>query len=729
MTEQELRILFNELSEEEKLGQLLQLNARYFGVDGLLTGEATQWAFSADEVDHAGSVLNIFGRERLRQLQQEHLKRNRTPMLFMADVVFGYRITLPISLCQAGTFDTELVRRLASNAAQEAAFDGIRVTFSPMTDISRDARWGRCAESYGEDTLLSCRMTDAVVRGYQGDDLRRPDTMAACVKHFAAYGYAEAGRDYNNVELSRRALLQTFLPPYKAAVDAGAQMVMLSFNTIGGEPCTLSRSLVRDLLRGEWGFDGVTISDYAAILQTTLHAAVNSEEEAALLGMEATLDIDMMDYYYTKYIPRLLQDGRLDRRLFDQAVMRVLRLKNRLGILDDPYFYLQEREPDLTAHYSDVVRAVTEGAVLLENKEALLPLPSGGSVAVIGPFADNRRVAAFWSNLVGPPPFGLSLREALAALLPDSRLTYAPGCPPAEGDASPDEKDGGADSRRSLEAEFLERAVQAAAAADTVVLTLGEYPEQFGESRSRAGLSLPSDQLELLRRISAVNPNIVTVVYCGRPIELREAAEKSKAVLLAWYPDCGGGEGLARLLTGAAVPSGRLPMSFPRTVGQCPLHYDLLPTGHPSKGPGHVFSSRYIDVENTALYPFGFGKSYTEFRYSSISADTDRLSAGGSLTLSVTVENIGGFDGDEVVQLYLHDIAATLVSRPVRELKDFRRVTVPRGERVVVSFEIREEMLRFFDRDFLWKSEPGEFDAFIGPDSQTQNSFRFRLLD
>lgn len=725
---EELEQLYDSLSLKEKIGQLLQLNHIYFGVDGFLTGEALKWEFMEEDVVHAGSVLNIFGRERLETLQREHLKRNKTPMIFMADVTSGYDIAYPFSLAQACSFDTELVKALARAAADAATAEGINVTFSPMVDISRDARWGRCHESYGEDVFLSCRMTAAVVAGYQGEKPDDLSSLSACVKHFAAYGGAEGGRDYNNVELSWRTLCETYLPPYKAAVDAGCHMVMTSFNTIGGVPTTIDKHLVHEVLREQWGFDGCVISDYAGILQCTCHRAVNGGKDLARLALEAGVDIDMMDYIYTKYIPELLADGTIKEEAFKNCVMNVLKLKNKKGLLEDPYRYLRGRTVDSEANYGLALKMVEESCVLLKNDEKLLPVKKEERVALIGPYAVKERAGSMWNSRSEK---GRLFRKTPAAAfdeLLEQPVLCEPGCAVLEYDNFLVEAVRDTDPCYREPEKYLERALEAAEQAETVIMMIGEHEGQSGESASRAEITIPEIQMKLLRKVHEVNKNIVTVVFCGRPLDLREVLELSKAVLIAWMPGDAGSEGIANLIAGKAVPTGKLSVSMPYCVGQCPVYYSLYPTGHGHIAPSHRFSSRYVDAPNTPLYPFGYGLSYTDFTYSKIQASDTVLEKGKTITLSVKVANTGKYDAQEVVQLYMSDIAANGVSRPFRELKGFRRVSIRKNESVDVVFEIGEEDLRFYNAQCQYESEGGEYAAYIGGDSLTTNACRFTLI-
>lgn len=728
LTEKQLEAYYDSLTEEEKLGEILQLSISFFGVDCMVTGE--DQIFPKDVIEHAGTLISNakVGPKKNRAIQEEHLKHSKVPLLFMGDIISGFAVAYPFPLAQAGTFDTALVKKIARETAKAATATGMNVTFSPMVDIGRDARWGRNLEGYGEDTLLTCRMTKAVVEGYQGENPDDLDSLSACVKHFAVYGYGEAGRDYNNVELSERALKETYLPPYKAAVDAGCHMVMSSFNTIGGVPVTIDPKYMRDLLREEWGFDGVTITDWCALCQCRNHHAAENDEDLALMGLESTVDICMMDPLYTRHIPKLLENGRLDPALYKETVMRCLRLKNQKGILEDPYRYLRgERSVDMESNYKLATEAVEKTCVLLENDDNILPLKPKQTVALIGPYTARRRACSMWNRTSMMDDEDRKFpADALRAVY-DGEVLSELGCGalPADHYMMKDTVEVYISPEDPKAAE--QAAIEAARQADVVVMMVGEHWLQSGESASRADIVIPDIQMDLFRKIYEVNKNIVAVVFAGRPLDLREVKKLSKAILWAWMPGDATGDGLANLLCGKAVPSAKLAMSFPYHVAQCPLHYDVYPTGHPSKGMDHRFSSRYIDVPNEALYPFGYGLSYTKFTYSDITASADTMTAEKPLTLSVTVTNDGDFDGAEVVQLYLWDMEATRVSRPLRELKDFKRVELKKGESRVVTFEITEEMLRFLNYDGEFASEAGRFTAYIGDSSATDRQVKFTL--
>ena len=735
MTKTELKELLDSLTLEEKAGQLTQVNYLYFEKDGMVTGDTNihmpSRRFTPEEINNLGSIFNVFNRNTLIKIQDEHLKHNKIPLLFMADVEWGHFVFVPTALGQSATFDTELIEQISKEAAEQASLNGIKVTFSPQADLARDARWGRCEGSFGEDVHLNCEMVAAKVRGYQGKSIADKNTMAACVKHFAGYSIPLTGRDYDGADISERTLREVYLPPFKAGIDAGAKMMMSAFNAMGGVPAVFNKKLMRSILRDEFGFNGAMISDYSCLSGTHLNqGAVNNPEDVAKFGVEASVDIDMMDNYYTKYIPEMVRQGKLDEKLVDEAVMRVLELKNELGLFEDPYRYLSGGTftlEDYKKSFDTAVKVVVEGAVLLKN-DGILPLKSEDTV-VIGPFNDAAPVTNYFKRLTAEDEdflnAGIAMQRTLNIALGDVPYERGSSRLPYDSHFSANERE--TEPCFGNEEEYLNRAIELASKAKKVVLTIGEHRLLSGESRSRADLHLPETQLNLLRKIYEVNKNIVAVVHTGHPLILDEVAELSAAVLCVWHPRNAGNEGIAKLLLGEVSPSGRLPMSFPRSVGQMPLSYDYIKATLPVGSPNSDFTLRYTDVPNTAFYPFGYGLSYTEFEYSDIEASGDTLTDADVLKFAVNVKNVGNFDADEVVQLYIRDDAASMVARPVRQLKSFKRVHIKKGETARVEFTVNEEMLRFFNADLEYVSEAGSFTVFIGADSRATKQAKFVL--
>lgn len=730
-----LKSLLSQMSLEEKIGQLIQLPG-YFLADGQLTGPALSMGLTEEDIRLAGSVLSVVGAETIASRQKAYIENHphHIPMLFMADIINGYRTVFPIPLAQGCSFDPELSERCASAAARESAASGLHVTFSPMADLVRDARWGRVMESTGEDPYLNGRMAAAMVRGYQGrdGDLTEKGHIAACLKHFAGYGAPNAGRDYNTVELSARTLRDDYLPAYQRAVEAGCALVMTSFNTLDRVPSTANRWLMRKVLREEMGFDGVLISDWAALYELLAHGIAQDTDEAARLSLLAGVDIDMASPVYVRSLKKLVRDGVLPESLVDEAAYRVLTLKNKLGLFENPYKDASaedERSLLLCAEHRSLAREAAEGSfVLLKNEDSLLPLNKDDRkvTACIGPYWDTRKLKGAWSIMADDADCA-TMREVFPRYLPDAR--FAPGCPLLDSGATFPLFRGVYEEPACDMEGMLKEAVDLARSADRVILALGEHRDQSGEAASRSSLTLPECQLRLLREVAQVNQNIAVILFCGRPLDIRALQQYAKAILVAWMPGTEGAAALARVITGEAAPSGKLSMSFPYCVGQAPVHYSQMRTGRPFTGDYHTqrFFSKYLDIPNEPLYPFGFGLTYTAFDCSPVTLDKAEFRPGEALSAAVTLTNTGKWPGTETVQLYIRDEAAS-VARPGRELKAFAKVALKPGERREVRFEITEEMLRFHDIDMRFVSEPGAFTAFIGTDSRTENGARFTLL-
>ncbi len=732
MKEAELRQLLHDMTLEEKIGQLVQLPG-YFQNEGAVTGPAGDMGLTQDDLRLAGSYLSIIGAEKIRKLQTEFMVRHphHIPLLFMADIINGYRTVFPIPLAQGCTFDPELVKEGASIAAREAAAAGIHVTFSPMADLVRDARWGRVMESTGEDPYLNGQMAAAMVRGYQGDSLQEKGHIAACLKHFAGYGAPEGGRDYNNVELSPRTLREDYLPAYQAAVDAGCEVVMTSFNTLDRIPSAANEWLLKEVLRKEMGFSGMVISDWNALQELLAHGIAADQKEAAFIALRAGVDMDMTSPIYTRNLKQLVEEGKVPEHWIDESTWRVLTLKNKLGLFERPFKDADEEDEKALllsdAHRQAARDCAEKSFVLLKNKEHMLPL-QGEEAAFIGPYVDHQSLNGAWS-IFADDQDTVTVKTALSRHPKTKNVLTAPGCPindpdqPVMGFQQPVSPD-------SLDAEAaLREAVSLAKEAKKVVLCLGEHRECTGEAASRGDITLPQCQLRLLDEVVKVNQNIIVVLFGGRPLDIRPLKEKAKTILMAWLPGTEGGNAVVRTLLGESNPSGKLSMCFPYCVGQLPIHYNHLNTGRPYHGDCHAgrFGSKYQDIPNEPLYPFGYGLSYTAFDYSPIRLSADSMTKQGSVTATVTVTNTGDQPGTETVQMYLRDLAAS-VARPVRMLKGFQKVTLNPGESREVSFTVTEDMLRFYDRSMQYVSEPGDFDVFIGPDSRTENTARFTLV-
>ncbi len=707
MTEKELRSLMNSLSLDEKVGQLVQCNAGQFIENNMeMTGPEGRLLPKEDLNRVMGSVLTFEDAAQAKALQDQHLAADpkKIPLLLMLDVIHGLRTTYPIPLAMGCSFDDDLLAECADMARKEAAACGVHVTFNPMVDTARDARWGRILETNSEEPLLNSRMGAALVRATQGNDLRKDENIACCVKHFAAYGGAEAGRDYNTVELSERLLREAYLPAYKACTDAGVRMVMPSFNSLNGIPSVANTWLMNQVLRQEWGFDGVVISDYNAVGELVPHGVAEDLKDAVHKAMDAGCDIDMVSNTYYLYLADLVRQGVVSEEQLDQAVWRVLKLKNDLGLFENPYHGADEaREKEIylcPTHREIARRAAEESAVLLKN-EGILPLRRDlKKIALIGPFAEERHLVGFWSR-PGAWKDAITLPEGIRAILPEMEIITERGCGAEIGDT--DESG-------------IEEAARAAREADAVILALGEPENDSGEGRSRADLTLPGMQVKLARRIIEENPNTVTVLFNGRPLVLTELAEISPALLEMWYPGTEAGLAASRLLFGFANPCGKLSVSLPRGVGQYPLYYNRMNTGRPKPQPdtqAFRFTSCYLDMPNLPLYPFGYGLSYTSFEAESMTLDHEEMKSDETLKVTVRVSNKGTAAGKEVVQLYLRDKAASVV-RPVQQLIDYRKIALAPGETADVVFEVREEQLRFWNFECRFVSEPGEFELSTG---------------
>ena len=728
MTKEELLHLLHQMTTQEKCRELMQLPMEAFTDTDISTGPCEDLELTDEKMAQVGSILSLTGAEWTRKVQEEHLKNNRLniPLLFMADIINGYKTVFPIPLAQGCTFDPDLVRQLAEAAAREGAAAGVHVTFSPMADLVRDPRWGRVMESTGEDPYLNGIMAEQMVKGYQGNDLKEEGRLAACVKHFAGYGAPLGGREYNQVELSERTLLEDYLPAYEKAVRAGARLVMSSFNTLERVPSTGNRKLMREILRGKMGFQGVLISDYAAVKELIAHGLAENEAEAARLALEAGVDIDMMSRCYSDFLCGQIERGEVAQELLDEAVLRVLELKNDLGLFENPFKDgSPEKEKELLLcekHRSLAQKAAEESFVLLKNEENMLPLSKEETTAFIGPFGEEKGLLGAWA-LFADREDTVTVKEGVERLCPGQ--IWAKGCEILEPGQKwlrgyiPITEETWKQTAETAE-EKIKEAVEAAEKADRVVLLLGEQELESGESGSCGHIGLPPSQMKLLMAVAQVNSNLILVVFSGRPLILTEACAYAKAVLFAWMPGTQGGPAVANVLYGCSNPSGKLTETFPYHMGQIPVYYSDFATGRPQM-PG------YIDIPKEPLYPFGYGLSYTEYTYSPVKLDQKVLdSQTDVIHASVRVKNTGSMEGREAVQLYIQDVKGS-VSRPVRQLKGFQKISLAPGEEKEVRFEIREEMLRFWTIDMEYRSEPGRFRVWIGTDSRTENGEEFYL--
>ena len=692
----DINALLKKMTLKEKLAQITQLNANclHVGTEGEITGPAQELNLEQEEICAIGSTLNFVGASEVIEIQKEHLQNdvNKIPMLFMMDVVHGYRTIYPIPLGLGATFDKNIVEQCCVMASEEMSAGGVQVTFAPMVDLVRDGRWGRCMETTGEDPYLNSVMSKAMVRGFQ-----KTGKVSACVKHFAAYGQCEAGRDYNVTDMSERVLRDYYLPAYKAAVDEGVDMVMTSFNHLNGIPSSGNKWLVKDILRTEWGFDKIVISDYNAFREMKDLGYCESEYDCAEKAINATSDIEMMSACYLQNMPKLISDGLVTEEQIDQAVLRVLKLKEKLGLLDNPYLYAsaeKEKEVCLTEKNREIARISAEKSAVLLKNEGVLPFDKNKvkKIAVIGPFADKVMLGS-WS-CYGKEEDGVSVLQGVKNLLKNAEILHEQGC---------------YDTINETDVSMVEKAVLTAKNSDCVVLCLGERSNMSGESMSRAELRLSKAQQTLIREVVKVNKNTVVVLFNGRPLVLTDVIDDIPALMTAWQPGTEGGNAIANLLFGEVNFSGKLPMTFPRSEGQIPIYYNSYRSARPWEAP---YGSWYQDMSKTPLFSFGYGLSYTTFEFGNLRVDKTEMTENETITVSVEVSNTGDYDGETVVQLYLRDDYASLV-RPVKELKDYKKILLKKSEKQIVSFEIDKEKLMFWSANAKFEAEKGTFTAWI----------------
>ncbi len=739
MKQKQILALLQDMSLTEKIGQMVQMVGMLYDAkeQGIITGPMmADMKVTEEDLKVAGSSLLLYGGEKLARIQKSYMENqpHHIPQMFMYDVIHGMKTIFPVPLAQGASFDPVLARECASVAAKEAAAGGIHVAFSPMTDLVRDPRWGRVMESTGEDPYLNGLFAEAMVQGLQGDDMSREGKVCACVKHFAGYGGATGGRDYNTVEVSENSFRNEYLPAYEKGIKAGAGMVMTSFNTVNGVPATINQWLMKKVLREEMGFDGVLISDFAAIYETIAHGCSEDAKDAAHKAALAGVDIDMMTECYRSELIRLVEDGTIPEALIDESVLRILTLKNKLGLFEDPYKGMgaeKEAQMQLTeAHRALARKAAAQTFVLLKNEGGLLPLSTEKKIAFIGPYTDSKCLISTWA-ISGDVKDCVTIREAAEEVFDSTKTTYVQGSAfmpqgyvfegfDQAGNVLPVEY------MEAERAQMLQEAIEAAKQAEIVVMPIGEYYLQSGEATSRGDIRIPEPQLVLLREVAKVNANIVVVLFNGRPLDLREVEENAKAVLEVWLPGTEGGHAIVDALTGKVNPSGKLPMSFPYSVGQIPVYYNHLATGRPNDPQKKErYLSKYLDIPNEPLYPFGYGLSYTEFTISDVILSSDRLTENGEITASVWIQNTGEREGSDVLQLYIRDVTAS-VARPVKELKGIEKVSLKPGEKKEISFRITEEMLRFVRADGSFGSEPGKFRVWI---SDNSNSGMYQEFD
>ncbi|HZL10696.1 MAG TPA: beta-glucosidase BglX [Prolixibacteraceae bacterium] len=715
--------LMEKMTLEEKLGQL---NLPSSG--DITTGEANS-SDIAEKIKEGkvGGLFNIKSVEKIRDVQKIAVEQSRLkiPLIFGMDVIHGYQTMFPIPLGMSCSWDMDLIEKSARIAAQEASADGICWTFSPMVDISRDPRWGRVSEGSGEDPYLGSQIAKAMVKGYQGDDLTKNNTILSCVKHFALYGAIEAGRDYNTVDMSRIRMYNEYLPPYKAAIDAGAGSVMTSFNEIDGIPATANKWLLTDLLRNEWGFKGLVVTDYTAILEMVDHGLGNLKEVSAL-ALHAGTDMDMVADGFLNTLKESLDEGKVSQQEIDQACRRILEAKYKLGLFDDPYRYCDENRSEtelFTPENRQTSREIAaQTFVLLKNDNQILPLQGKGTIALIGPLADNKEnMTGTWS-VAADFSKSVSMLDGLKnAIGSEANLLYAKGTnivsdPQLDARISIFGKPTQWDKRSQKE--MIAEAVAVARKSDVIVAAVGEAAEMSGECSSRSDINLPENQKELLEALLATGKPVVMVLFTGRPLTISWEKENVPAILNVWFAGTEAGNAIADVLLGKVNPSGKLSSTFPQNVGQIPLYYNHKNTGRPLADGAwfQKFRSNYLNVSNDPLFPFGFGLSYTTFDYKNLNLSDSTLTKDSKLTVTVDVTNSGNQNGAEVVQLYLRDMVGS-VTRPVKELKGFQKIFLKKGESRSVEFTLTEKDLRFYNSELKLVSEPGDFKVFVGTSS------------
>ncbi|WP_158974074.1 beta-glucosidase BglX [Cellulophaga sp. L1A9] len=729
--DQKVDSLLSIMTLQEKIGQMNQYNG-FWNV----TGPSPKDGDAAKKYEHlktgmVGSMLNVTGVEEVRKVQKIAVEETRLgiPLIIGFDVIHGYKTISPIPLAEAASWDLDAIRKSSEVAAAEAAASGINWTFAPMVDISRDARWGRVMEGAGEDPYLGSKIAYARVKGFQGDDLSAPNTIAATAKHFAGYGFSESGRDYNTVDVGTSTLYNIIFPPFQAAIKADVKTFMNSFNELNGIPATGNAFLQREVLKKEWNYKGFMVSDWGSISEMIAHGYAKDGKHAAEIALNAGSDMDMESYVYVKYIEELVAEGKVDSAKIDDAVKRILRVKFELGLFDDPYKYCDvEREKNVIGSKENnaaVLDVAKKSIVLLKNEKQLLPLKKKGlKIALIGPLAADKNSPLGSWRIAGDDNTAVSVLEGLQKYT-KNKLTYQKGVILTTGENAFIKET----KINTTDKTGFKEAIATAKENDVVVMVLGEYGFQTGEARSRTSLDIPGLQEELLKEIYKVNKNVVLVLMNGRPLTINWEEEHIPAIVEAWQLGTQSGNAIAEVLYGDYNPSGKLPMTFPKNVGQVPIYYNHKNTGRPtSPGGDIVFWSHYSDVSNEPLYPFGHGLSYTNFEYSNLALSAPTMNEKEAITVSFTLKNTGKYEGKEVAQLYIRDLFAS-VTRPVKELKDFKMVSLKPNESTTVSFKIDKEKLQFYTANNKWEVEPGAFKVFIGGSSSTTLETDFSVTE
>ena len=720
--------LMAKMTLEEKIGQLNLLPGGDVTTGAIMDSPLAQLTAAGQ----LGAVLNVKGQDKIHELQRVAVKKSRLgiPLLIGLDVIHGNQTVFPIPLAQACSWDLKAIENGARIAAKEATAQGVNWVYSPMVDIAIDPRWGRVAEGAGEDPFLGCRIGEALVKGYQGNYGK--ENAMACVKHFALYGAAEAGRDYNTVDMSRVRMYNQYLAPYKAAAEAGAGSFMSSFNVVDGVPATCNKWLLTDLLRKEWKYDGFVVTDYGSINEAIVHG-IGDQSVTSELALKAGTDMDMCSNAFIKQLANLVKNGRVSQEDIDTACRRVLEAKYKLGLFDDPYRFCEPKrlKTDLyTAEHRKAARDMAAETFVLLKNDGVLPLKKQGKIALIGPLGNNRsNMVGCWSTADTPELYS-TLKEAMERAVGDkAQVVFAQGCNIYADENIQKGATFGRPIDRVDDDKAKEEALRVAADADIIVCAMGEMAEMSGESSSRTDISLPRVQMELLKDLVATGKPVVMLNFAGRPTVMAWEAEHVNAILNVWFGGSEAGDAICDVLFGDKNPSGHLTMTMPKALGQIPIYYNHLNTGRPvPEGVTEYrkYQSNYIDVRNDPLYPFGYGMSYTTFEYGKPRLSATTMKADGNITLTVNVRNSGNRDGDEVVQLYIHDMVAT-IARPVKELKGFERISLKAGESRDVTFTINADMLKFYNSNLQYVAEPGDFEAMVGGNSRDVQKIRFTL--
>ncbi len=728
----EVESLLLKMTLEEKIGQLNLLTPGGGIATGSVVSDDVEGKIKAGEV---GGIFGVTGPDKVRKAQEIAVNSSRLkiPLLIGSDVIHGYKTTFPIPLGSSSSWDMALIEQLAQTAAKEATADGINWNFSPMVDIARDPRWGRIAEGAGEDPYLGSAIATAMVHGYQGTDLTSPNTMLACVKHLALYGGAEGGRDYNSVDMGKVKMFNQYLPPYKAAVDAGVASAMTSFNDIDGIPASGNKWLITDLLRKRWGFQGFVVSDYTSVNEMIAHGLGNLQAVSAL-ALNAGLDMDMVGEGFLTTLKKSLDEGKVTEAEITNACRRILEAKYKLGLFEDPFRYSDEKRPEkdiLTDENRKLARkAAAHSFVLLKKQGNTLPLKKTAKIALIGPLADSRNnMLGTWAP-TGDAELAITILEGFKNLAPEATIAYAKGAnisndtvmaknvnvfgPRIEID------------ERSPET-LLEEALEVAKASDVIVAVVGEASEMTGEAASRTDISIPDAQKKLIRALAKTGKPVVLVLMSGRPLTIPEEYKLPVSILQVWHPGVEAGNAIADVVFGDYNPSGKLTASWPRNVGQIPIYHSMKNTGRPAESNEfQKFKSNYLDAPNSPLLPFGYGLSYTEFEYSDLNLNTSEIGVDEAMTITVNLKNTGNYDGEEVVQLYLRDVVRS-ITPPKRQLKGFKKVFLKKGEQKTLTLELKPEDLKFYNSELEFVAEPGDFEVFVGTNSNADLKASFTL--